>query len=78
MSTVTLSTGRVVELREPKAGELRGVKLLDLLQMDPAAHAPVVERTTEMTAAEFYALGMVDAARIMRGMTDFFPQDMAA
>jgi hypothetical protein len=78
MSTVTLSTGRVVELREPKAGELRGVKLLDLLQLDPAAHATVVDRTTEMTAAEFYALGMVDAARIMRGITDFFPQDLAA
>jgi hypothetical protein len=77
MTTVTLSTGCVLELREPKAGELRGIKLLDLLQLDAAAHAQVVERTTEMTAAEFYALSMSDAARIMRGVIDFFPPDLA-
>jgi len=78
MSTVTLSDGREITLREPKAGELRGIKILDLLQLDAGAAAMVVERTTEMTAAEFYALGMVDAARIMRGLVDFFPQDLAA
>lgn len=78
MSTVTLSTGREITLREPKAGELRGVKLLDLLQLDAAAAALVVDRTTELSAAEFYALGMTDAARIMRVLVDFFPQDLAA
>lgn len=78
MITVTLSDGREITLREPKAGELRGVKLLDLLQLDAGAAALVVDRTTELSAAEFYSLGMTDAARIMRGLVDFFPQDLAA
>ena len=76
MSTVTLSDGREITLREPKGGELRGIKLLDLLQLNTAAAALVVERTTEMSAAEFYDLGMVDATRIMRGLVDFFPRDL--
>lgn len=78
MITVTLSDGREITLLEPKAGELRGVKLLDLLQLDAGAAALVVDRTTELSAAEFYSLGMTDAARIMRGLVDFFPQDLAA
>ena len=42
--TVTLSDGRTLTLREPRATDLRGVKLLDLLQLEPAAAAPLVER----------------------------------
>jgi hypothetical protein len=44
----TLSTGRVVDLH--------GLKLLEVLQLDTGAHAPLVECISDMTATEFYAL----------------------
>lgn len=70
--TVTLSDGRVITLREPKAGELRGIKLVDVLQMDAAAHAPLVDRISDLTAAEFYALSGFDTMNIMSEIVLFF------
>ena len=78
MSTVTLSSGRTIDLREPTAGELRGVKLLDLMQLDPGAAGVVVERVSELTRAEFDALAIQDATRIMAALLDFFPRDLTA
>ena len=72
MGAVTLTDGRVVELREPTAGDLRGVKLLDLLQLDPAAAAPVVERVSDLTALELYALSARDAMAVMTELVGFF------
>lgn len=71
-TTVTLSEGRAVELRAPKAGELRGVKLLDLLQLDPSAHAPVVERISDLSALEFYELNPADTLALMTVVVGFF------
>jgi hypothetical protein len=72
MTTVTLSTGRTLDLREPTAGELRGIKLLDVLQLDAGAHAALVERLSELSAAEFYALKAPDAMAVMTGIVGFF------
>ncbi|HYN76912.1 MAG TPA: phage tail assembly protein [Lamprocystis sp. (in: g-proteobacteria)] len=77
MTTVTLSTGLAVELRAPTAGDLRGLKLLDVLQLDTGAHAPLVERISEMTAGEFYALAAPDALAVMTGIVGFFAPSTA-
>lgn len=69
---VTLSDGRVIHLREPSAGELRGVKLLDVLQLDTAAHAAVIERISELSALEFYALKSADTMALMSAVVGFF------
>jgi hypothetical protein len=70
--TVTLSDGRTLTLRAPRAGQLRGVKLLDVLQLDTGACAPVLERITDLSAAEFYALGAADALVLMTALVGFF------
>jgi hypothetical protein len=73
---VVLSDGRTLTLREPTAGELRGVKLLDVLQLDPAAHAAVIPRICELTAPEFARLKVRDAMALMSAVVDFFtPSD---
>ena len=68
---VALSNGRSVELREPMASDLRGVKLLDVLQLDAGACAPVIERVSDLTAAEFYALKATDALALMTELVGF-------
>jgi len=68
---VTLSDGRSIEIREPKASDLRGVKLLDVLQLDTGACAPVLERVSELTAAEFYTLKASDALALMTELVGF-------
>lgn len=72
MTDVTLSTGKRVALRAPTAGDLRGIKLLDVLQLDTAAHAVVIERVSDLTKPEFYALGAADALAVMTGIVGFF------
>lgn len=72
MASVTLSDGREIELREPMAGELRGIKLLDVLQLDVSAHAELVPRISEMERAQFLALNPRDAIAIMTENVGFF------
>ncbi len=36
-----------ITVREPKAGELRGIKLLDVIQMDVAAYETLLPRITD-------------------------------
>ena len=48
------------------------MKLVDLLQLDPAAHAVVLERTSDLTALEFYELGAADALALMGDVAGFF------
>jgi hypothetical protein len=73
---VVLSDGRTITLREPTAGELRGVKLLDVLQLDTAAHAAVIPRICELTAPEFAQLKARDTMALMSAVVGFFtPSD---
>jgi hypothetical protein len=62
----------MVEIREPTAGELRGIKLLDLLQLDTGAAGPVLERVSDLTALELYALSARDAMAVMSELVSFF------
>lgn len=63
-----------LELREPKAGELRGVKLIDIAQMDPAAYAELLPRisTPAITTAEFNQLSMSDLMQVMTSIAGMF------
>lgn len=69
---VTLASGRVVALRAPTAGELRGIKLLDVLQLDAGAHALLLPRISDLSAMEFYQLGPADLMALMSEAVAFF------
>lgn len=47
-----------ISIRKPRAGELRGVTLTDLLQMDVTALTRVLPRITEPTLTEAEVAGM--------------------
>ena len=61
-------------LRKPASGELRGIKMLDILQMDPSAHAQLVPRICEeiTTATEFWSLDAADLMSVMGTVVSFF------
>ena len=71
---VTLTDGRTLELRRPMMGDLRGIKLVDLLSADPAPYGVLLERISDLTAAEFYALSVSDGAAVMGAVADFFAE----
>jgi hypothetical protein len=72
MASVTLKDGRTLEVREPTAGELRGIKLLDLLMLDAGAHADLVPRITDLERPEFLRLGPADLMAVMSAVVGFF------
>ena len=63
-----------LKLRKPLAGELRGIKLLDVLQMDPDALAELVPRISEpqINKADFYSLEVSDLMRVISTTVSFF------
>lgn len=71
MTTLTLSTGRVVILHRPKIGSLRGVNLKAIENFDIDALAVLAERVTDLTPAEFYDLDISDALTVVEAMAGF-------
>ena len=64
-----------VELRAPDAGTLRGLKVVDVLQMDVTQHTVLIPRISNITAPEFEQLSkdsLSDAVEVMREVTYFF------
>ncbi|GMR27020.1 hypothetical protein STENOSP10_12390 [Stenotrophomonas sepilia] len=63
-----------VKLRKPSAGELRGIKLVDLLQIDVSAVATLLPRITEptLTAADVNKLDPADLVAIGTHTASFF------
>ena len=63
----------VIYLREPKAGDLRGVKLADLLTMDTAALLPLLGRIAmpRISPAEAQRLSYVDTVAIYGAVHSF-------
>lgn len=63
-----------LQLREPTAGELRGIKMLDLLQMDISAVESLLKRisTPIFTAEQFHSLSLENLTAIMAGLNSFF------
>ncbi|HAW49155.1 MAG TPA: phage tail assembly protein [Roseovarius sp.] len=82
MAEITLQTPvkrkddqiKKVTLRQPSAGELRGLSLARLMQMDVSAIITVVPRISQpiLDEAEVAALGPVDFAAIAQEVVGFF------
>jgi len=65
----------VITLRPPAtAGELKGVKVLDVLQLDTTAHANLFPRinTDGLTQEHFWGLPPVDMMAIQTAVVGFF------
>ncbi len=62
-----------ISLRKPFSGELRGIKLLDVLQMDVSAYIPLLQRITTpiLTETQIHHLDPVDLIQIMTGVQGF-------
>lgn len=62
-----------ITIRKPAAGELRGVKLVDLLQMDVAALTLVLPRVTTptLTAQDVARLDPADLVQLGTAVSDF-------
>lgn len=63
-----------ITLRKPMAGELRGIKLLDIMQMDVSAYVPLLPRITTPTLSESHInhLDPADLIQVMTGVQGFF------
>ena len=82
MAEITLQTPikrkdeqiKKLTLRQPKAGELRGLSLARLMQMDVGAIITVVPRISQpiLDEAEVAALGPVDFAAVAQEVVGFF------
>lgn len=63
-----------VELRKPSSGELRGIQLADLLQMDVSALIKLLPRISPLTEAELRALDPADLVALGVKVTGFLLQ----
>lgn len=80
--TVTLKTPikrgeeevNTVRLREPRAGELRGLENFSILRMDVSAHRTLVPRLCDMTANEFDNLSPKDLLAVQQEVVAFFTE----
>ncbi len=63
-----------VQLRKPQAGELRGIKLLDVMQMDVSAYIQLLPRITApmLTEQQVSELDPADLMKVMNGVQSFF------
>ncbi|MCP5136028.1 MAG: phage tail assembly protein [Gammaproteobacteria bacterium] len=63
-----------ITLREPLAAELYGVPLLSVVQLDPAAHGPLIEKLSTPTVPEaaFMQMSARDMSRLMGRVASFF------
>tara|TARA_B100001094_G_scaffold331808_1_gene401415 strand:+ start:4483 stop:4776 length:294 start_codon:yes stop_codon:yes gene_type:complete len=74
--TQALEEGRMTSLviRKPMPSDLRGLKLLDIIQMDTAAVAQLVPRISlnGFSAQHFYQLDPADLLTVMTEIATFF------
>lgn len=61
-----------ITIRKPMVGELRGLKLTELLQMDIATCEKLLPRITEMTELDVARLDPYDLTAIMEKVAGFF------
>lgn len=63
-----------ITLRRPQAGDLRGVRLLGLHQMEVDTLTTIVPRISNppVTAGQLAAMDPYDTVRLMEAVTDFF------
>lgn len=63
---------KTVELRAPKAGELRGLNNFDVIQANVTAHQTLVPRISNITVNEFDALDPADLMAVQQEVIAFF------
>lgn len=63
-----------VTLREPAAGELRGLEMFDVIRMGVNAHRTLVPRISNITANEFDALAPRDLLSVNTEVVGFFTE----
>lgn len=72
----TASGGQIdqIQLREPKAGELRGIKLLDVFQLDYAAFEELLPRISQpvLTKSQMASMNLHDLTSVMNKVASFF------
>lgn len=61
-----------IELRKPTAGDLRGLKTQEVLEMDMNSHVKLIPRISELTEKEFLALDVEDVLQIQNEVALFF------
>jgi hypothetical protein len=61
-----------ISLREPTAGELRGLDNFDVMRMNVTAHRALIPRISELTANEFDQLPPKDLIAIQSEVVGFF------
>lgn len=69
---------KTVELREPKAGELRGLKLADIVQLDTSAMVTLIPRISNLTSRDVENLGAADLTKVMTETLGFFVDNSPA
>lgn len=62
----------IVEIREPKAGELRGLKIADLVQLDVGAMATLLPRISNLRARDMENLSTSDLTNLFTETLGFF------
>ena len=63
-----------VTLREPGAGELRGLDMFDVIRMGVNAHRTLIPRISNITANEFDSLGAKDLLAVQTEVVGFFTE----
>lgn len=70
---------KTLKITKPNAGSLRGVKMLDVLQMDVDAHAKILPRICNEITSEQFVMDMdcADLAFVMGKVVSFFNRGAA-
>ena len=68
-----------INIRKPKAGELRGINLLDLLQMKTEVVVTVLSRVSSphLTEQQAFELDIADVVKAGAALVGFFSQEAA-
>ena len=63
-----------IKLRDPKAGDMMGIKLSQVMNMDAAHCLPLLERINDngLMQADLLGLHCFDLAELMGQLVDFF------
>lgn len=67
-----------IDIREPTAGELRGVKISDIVQVDVAAFELLLPRITNpaLSSSHVSQLSLKDFAKFSRQVVGFFADSL--
>ncbi len=74
---VSVGNFSILPVCKPKAGHLRGLKLLDVIQMDSVSFAKLIPRIAlnGFTEQNFNQLDPVDLLEVMTEVASFFTKD---